>query len=70
MDFMEMREALNIAGCVAANGNEEGFYGARPGAAYRASARTVPAKTLSMDAEPSSSSGDDPRARANIRQSV
>jgi hypothetical protein len=30
MDFMEMREALNAAGRFAVNGNEEGFYGARP----------------------------------------
>ena len=36
MDFTEMREALSVAGCIAANRNEEGFYGARPGAASRA----------------------------------
>jgi hypothetical protein len=45
MDFMEMREALNVAGCVAANGSQE-FYGARPGAANRAMARAATFKTI------------------------
>jgi len=69
MDFMEMREALSVAGCVAANGNEERFYGARPGAAQRVTAKAVPVETIPRHAEPRASSGDDPRiAQSSVRQ--
>ena len=50
MDFMEMREALNVAGCPAANGNQEGFYGLRPAAASRTMARAAAVETISRHA--------------------
>jgi hypothetical protein len=56
MDFMEMREALSVAGCIAANGNQD-FYGARPGAASRAIAGAVSAETISRHAASAVCSG-------------
>ena len=65
MDFMEMREALSVAGCVAANGNEERFYGARPRTANRAMARAASIET----AAPTARIGYDPRnAHAGKRE--
>jgi len=49
MDFMDMREALKVAGCLAANGNRD-FYGARPNAASQTIARAVPADNDSRHA--------------------
>ena len=51
MDFMEMREALNVAGCLAANGSDD-FYGARPGAASLATTRAASVETVSRHAAP------------------
>jgi len=69
MDFMEMREALKLAGCLVANGNEESFYGARPGATSRAIARAAAVETISRHSAPTPQVGYEPRiAPANKRQ--
>ena len=61
MDFMEMREALkNVASRLAVDGNEDGFYGARPGTASLAMARAVPVEAISRHAS-AACIGYDPR---------
>ena len=61
MDFMEMREALKVAGCLAVSGNEEGFYGARPDSAIRATTRAPSIETISRHAASAVRIGYDPR---------
>lgn len=62
MDFMEMREALNVAGSLAASGNGEDFYGAWPGAARRVMPMLDPNETESRHAAPTACSiGYDPQ---------
>ncbi|HEV2606783.1 MAG TPA: hypothetical protein VGT79_02255 [Xanthomonadaceae bacterium] len=60
MDFMEMREALSVAGCIAANSNQD-FYGARPSAASRAMAGASSIETISRHAASAVCIGYDPR---------
>ena len=69
MDFMEMREALSVAGYLTANGNQEGFYGARPVAAIRAMARPASVETSVRHAASAADIEHAPRiARANKRK--
>lgn len=68
MDFMEMREALKLAGCLVANGNEESFYGARPGAISQAIAGAASIETISRHAVAAAREGYDPRIAPGNKQ--